>query len=178
MILKYENDGIDHINTYSKSRTDLGRLLTNFAHSPFVHPYYGKFESMEGFWYFIKTGACFDVFKNVEGFKAKQLGKKYAPSADYEDSIDISEVFKDKIKTALRLKLKQNKHILWQLISTDLPLAHYYVYGNNITGFNIKKLPQYDWIIQELEYIRKITKDWYLKKYGFLPNIPINIIDN
>lgn len=27
-------DGITHINVYSKGATELGRLLTNFAHTP------------------------------------------------------------------------------------------------------------------------------------------------
>lgn len=37
-----DNDGITHINLYSKSRTVLGRQLSNFAHSPFKHPKYGE----------------------------------------------------------------------------------------------------------------------------------------
>lgn len=45
-----KNDGIDHINVYSGGATELGRLLTNFAHTPFENEY-GKFESVEGFWY-------------------------------------------------------------------------------------------------------------------------------
>ena len=56
MIINPDNDGIDHINTYSKGKTELGKLLTNFAHTPFVHPKYGEFQSVEGFWYFKKTG--------------------------------------------------------------------------------------------------------------------------
>lgn len=31
-----ENDGIDHINIYSKGKTELGCLLSNFAFSPFT----------------------------------------------------------------------------------------------------------------------------------------------
>ena len=39
-------DGIEHINIYSKGKTELGRLLTNFAQTPFIHPEYGRFESV------------------------------------------------------------------------------------------------------------------------------------
>jgi hypothetical protein len=46
-----EEDGVTHINIYSKGKTELGRWLTNFSYSPFNHPEYGKFLSMEGFWY-------------------------------------------------------------------------------------------------------------------------------
>lgn len=177
MILKYENDGIDHINTYSKGKTTLGRQLTNFAHSPFIHPKHGKFESMEGYWYFIKTGKCFPEFKKVHGFKAKQLGRKLAPEADQYDNVNISDYFKNEILEGLRLKFRQNKDILLALISTDLPLAHYYVGGNHITGYNIQQLPEYNWIIEEIERIREVTKIWYIEKYGKLPNIPIQFLE-
>jgi len=31
-----EEDGITHINIYSKGKTDLGRMLSNFAKLPFI----------------------------------------------------------------------------------------------------------------------------------------------
>lgn len=40
-------DGIDHINIYSKGKTTLGRMLSNFACTPFTHPEDGKFASIE-----------------------------------------------------------------------------------------------------------------------------------
>ena len=44
------NDGIDHINVYSKGKTELGRMLTNFAYIPFE--YKGiKYASVEAWWY-------------------------------------------------------------------------------------------------------------------------------
>ena len=46
------DDGVHHLNVYTKAVTVLGRWLSNFTHSPFTHPEYGgKFESMEGFYY-------------------------------------------------------------------------------------------------------------------------------
>lgn len=35
MNFKPEMDGIDHINVYSKGKTELGKLLSNFARTPF-----------------------------------------------------------------------------------------------------------------------------------------------
>lgn len=51
-----DEDGVTHINIYSKGKTELGRWLTNFSYSPFNHPEYGKFLSMEGFWCWVSTG--------------------------------------------------------------------------------------------------------------------------
>ena len=44
------NDGVDHINIYSRGKTQLGRMLSNFYLSPFNHPVYGGFNTVEGFY--------------------------------------------------------------------------------------------------------------------------------
>jgi hypothetical protein len=49
-------DGIDHINIYSRGKTEVGRQLSNFAHTPFTHKDYGYFNSVEGLWYYLITG--------------------------------------------------------------------------------------------------------------------------
>ena len=46
-------DGINHINVYSRGKTEIGRFLSNMAHTPFE---YQRFESQR-----------FDL-KNVESF--------------------------------------------------------------------------------------------------------------
>ena len=57
--------------------------------------------------------------------------------------------------------IKQNRDILYRLISTELPLEHFYVDGDKIIN---KK--QHKWILDEIDRIRKITKKWYLEKNG------------
>ena len=37
-----KDDGVTHINIYSKGQTELGGLLSNFSRTPFVHPKYGE----------------------------------------------------------------------------------------------------------------------------------------
>lgn len=160
MIINPNNDGIDHINVYSKGETKLGKLLSNFAHTPFKHPKYGFFESVEGFWYFKKTGAIYTELKHLHGYKAKQVGKKLCPLSDAQDDIGLTDEFKEDILEAIRLKLRQNTYIVKMMIDCDLPFEHYYSYGNKI-----QKLPEYRWIIDELERIRKVSKEWYIKKH-------------
>lgn len=172
-----DTEGIDHINVYSKSKTVLGRLLTNFAETPFEHPKYGHIKSIEGFWYFCKLGKIYPELLQTSGYIAKQKGKALYPKIDTQDKIAISEDFKEEILEALRLKLRQNKDILMKLIATDLPLSHYYAYGSKGVGFKVHYLPEYDWQIQEIERIRQVTKQWYMNKYGVLPNIPIEFFE-
>ena len=47
------NDGVDHINVYSKGATELGRFLTNMNNIP-VNTKHGRFQSVEGYWHWLK----------------------------------------------------------------------------------------------------------------------------
>lgn len=132
MIYYPEKDGVNHINVYSKGKTELGRLLTNFADTPFKHPVHGWFRTVEGFWYWLKTGKQYEDLRNMEGWEAKMLGRKW-PAVEVEN-------FDNTIKTAIRAKLIHNPHILRLLLDNELPLAHYYVVRGSI------KQAGYEWI--------------------------------
>lgn len=134
------NDGIDHINIYSKGKTELGRWLTNFAFSPFKHPIYGEFDSMEGFWYYIKTGEVYEELRWMRGWDAKQYGKciEAVPREDFEDIIC----------SGIRYKLLHNPVMLNKLINCHLPLAHYYVYGGKAVAAG------YEWITEYIDSVR------------------------
>ena len=117
------NDGVDHINIYSRGKTELGRLLSNFAYSIFEHPRFGKFYSVEAYWYYLKTGCqYYHELSRLYGAKAKATGKKYevvgCPDFDFE------------IELALWCKVMQNPHVKEQLKASTLALTHYYYYGS------------------------------------------------
>lgn len=116
-----ENDGIDHINIYSRGTTSLGRWLSHFEHTPFTHPTYGRFESLEGFWYFISTGCKYDSFKKLTGYQAKTFGKNL-PRVHRDD-------FWNLIREANRIKLLSYPIWLEQFTKSTLPFDHYYVCG-------------------------------------------------
>ncbi len=69
-----EEDGITHINIYSKGKTELGRLMSNFALSPFSVPQHGEFKSIEGYWYWLSTGD--ESLRDLYGYEAKKAGRK------------------------------------------------------------------------------------------------------
>ena len=152
--MKYtpDTDGTDHINIYSKGKTELGRLLTNFAHAPFMFPPYGEFASVEAFWYYAKTGFMHEHLKLLHGFKAKQQGK-LLERVQYDN-------FNPLILEAIRCKLRQHKRLRMLLTNSNLPLTHYYAFGS--TGaWKIVPLPQYQWIVDEIERIRTVCKAHY-----------------
>lgn len=167
IILDPNDDGETHINVYSKGRTELGRVLTNFAETPFDHTEYGKFNSVEGLWYWVLTGKVYEEFRELSGFPAKRLGKEVLNKNKDIVKIDKdSDVFKNDIKEGIRCKLRQNKNIVKEMVKTDLPFVHYYWRGS-LDNFEIKKMDKYDWIMDELEEIRAKTKVWLSNKNRF-----------
>ena len=138
-------DGIDHINIYSKGKTGLGRLLTNFAATPFTFEPYGSFKSVEGFWYWLSTGKQYHILRELDGFNAKQLGKTY----ERVECPDFQEI----IKQALRCKLEQNSYIIDEMLHTELPFAHYYCYGKP-PDHKVIEPKEHLWLVDFFEEIR------------------------
>ena len=50
-----KKDGQDHINISQNAVTDLGLSLNPEIAIDFEHPVFGKFNSLTGFWYFLKS---------------------------------------------------------------------------------------------------------------------------
>ena len=148
-----ETEGIDHINSYSKSKTQLGKLLSNFTYSPINLKNDGQFNSIEGYWYWL---LCVghperDRLRSLSGFKAKQEGRKLS-QGDWRDD----EEFKQKIKKALWCKLRFNRGLKNLLRESTLPIVHYYAYGNppRVTTPSNGK-----WLWEWYEEARKYLKD-------------------
>lgn len=142
LYLRNSTDGKDHINIYSKGRTKIGRLLSNFAYTPFNHLEDGKFISVEGYWYWLSTKD--EKLRNLSGFNAKKYGRIVGGKDWLED-----EEFKRKIKLAIKCKIDQNEIDLSAL--GDLPLKHYYFMPPNI----FKTPDQGQWIIDYIDELRK-----------------------
>lgn len=144
----HREDGLTHINVYSKANSLLGRSLSNFALSPFEVPEHGKFMSVEGYWYWLGTKD--DKLRHLYGAKAKQYGEglKDIIRHTYED-----REFQALIRMAIAAKLDHNAALTEALRKSKLPFDHYYVYGN-------KKVDAgYDWIIEWLTYCRAYLKN-------------------
>lgn len=117
-------DGIDHINVYSKGETPLGKALSNFSTYPLSHPLYGNFQSMEAYWYWLKTGKQHDHLRSLHGFLAKKKGK--------ELEVVTNENFEEEVFQGLLCKLTQRPKLLKALIENELPLVHYYCYHGKV----------------------------------------------
>lgn len=115
-------DGVDHINVYSKGDTELGRLLSNFAHTPFTGG--GRqFASVEGWWHWYCTGKKLHHLAGLYGFRAKQEGRKYKRIQVPNRKV-LLPVYKRKIEC--------NDYIHEMLVESTLPFTHYFNYGDKI----------------------------------------------
>lgn len=145
-------DGKTHINIYSKGKTPLGRFLTNFAHSELILPE-GKFQSLEGYWYYLTTKEKPPELFNLVGFEAKSFGMKLTQLPRKERLPEIE--FQAKIKKAMDLKIKSSPYWLDEFTKSELPFVHYYVFKGVVKDVT----DQYRWIMNHWEARRTLLKE-------------------
>lgn len=162
--LNPSEDGITHINVYSKGKTELGSLLSNFSHTPFTHPHDGKFQSVEGYWYWVKFGKRIDDFRELVGNDAKNLAKYILDELVKELGSNPLEAFNEEeiesIRTALKCKVYQTPHLKSIMKESTLPFVHYYCWYSkkDPSVYKIHKKDNHPWLMEELESIREGLK--------------------
>jgi len=138
---------IDHINIYSKSEHELGRMLSNFYRCD-VPTRHGTFKSVEGYWYWLKTND--NKLRTMSGYEAKSYGSSLVPTYKYNE-----KDFKSDIIYAIFMKIKGNEKIERKLVNSTLPFKHYYVYDKKIID-----LPEYQWIVDAITFFRNELKNY------------------
>ncbi len=153
-------DGVLFINIYSRAATRLGQKLSHFAQSPFHHPYFGPFQSMEGFWFYMKTGRIDDRLRYMYGYKAKQYGR--------ELKMVRYQHFQEDILAANYQKIISNKPLMDAFVNSTLPFTHYYLHTPKVgvevpDGYEVKAdvifPPNSGWLIDGFEDIRTALKE-------------------
>lgn len=150
-VINPEEDGLKHINIWYYGRSQLGRELAHFAKKPFIHPFFGPFNTMEGFWHYIKTGACDDRLRTLDGPGARKLGK--------ELKWTYVENFQDIIMRANYEKINQHPALKKLLIDSTLPFMHYYIFKSeeNTNGVVIDIVAN-AWMIKMFDDLREMFR--------------------
>lgn len=149
-IYKPEEDGIDHINIYSRGKTELGRELSAFSECA-IHKEYGQFNSIEGLYHYLKIMRSLNVptrrvenvplnycwikrtledLKSAYGVRAKSLGKSARESIisyGIECLDRPDEEFTNEIVEATEQKIRNSKELRKAVADNTLPYLHYYV---------------------------------------------------
>jgi CO dehydrogenase/acetyl-CoA synthase beta subunit len=139
-----EEDGITHINVYSKGKTPLGRALSNWtplASGKYIQTAHGPFLTIEGYWAWLGYINPPDSLRTATGWRAKQFILR-RPEV-------IRPHFEELIKDALWDKCEGLEDpIRKSFLENELPLAHYYVYGGRVRDAG------FVWILDELRLIQ------------------------
>ena len=141
-----ETEGIDHINMYSKSTIPYGRMLSNFHEFPIMTKD-GEFKSVEGYWWWLSIEECpeREALRYLHGYKAVQTGKELLG----EHLRAMVPDFEHRIQLAIWYKMRRN-HNLYKTEYDNLPIVHYYVYGDKI----IDKTLTYKWLMDSVNKMR------------------------
>lgn len=128
-----DEDGINHINVYSKAKTELGRFLSNFSDCN-VATLDGPFKTIEGYWYWLNLPEGTperEKLRITNGFDSKFLGRDLKAPDWGPKKFDLD--FERKICYAITVKILSNRWCCLELIkSQGKPLFHYYVYGTKV----------------------------------------------
>jgi hypothetical protein len=143
-------DGVDHCNVYTRGATPLGRAMSNMAESHIDHPRYGHFRTLEGLWYFLKTGKNDDMFRILDGFGCKKRGKE-------KESI-YDPNFQREFKVGIICKILTNDQLRIQLTMSSAPFVHYYFYGK-VPGKQKLVVPKgHEWQMEFWDSMRQHLK--------------------
>lgn len=137
-----DEDGVSHINVYTRGKSKLGRDLSNFQECNIEHPYLGRFRTLEGLWYYMKTGFSDEMFRILNGFDCRKKGKAM-DSQQYP-------LFTKMFKLGMVEKLAKSPSLQEDLIRNELPFVHYYNYRGKVII-----PPRHEWQIEMWETLRQ-----------------------
>lgn len=115
-------DGEDHINVYSNCKTELGKALSPFEIKPFIHPLYGKFNSRQGFYYYLLSKDGHEAFRTMPPTVKMS---KYAANLPTMGFFAVN--LRYFMAEALWYQIKDNETVKQQLIDNQLPFEAYYL---------------------------------------------------
>lgn len=167
-----EDDGLTHINVYSQGRTEIGRWLSNFEHTPLSLPE-GEFMSLEAYYHYLKvqqsitlanqttatlpawTSTHLERLKRQHGKRAQDVGrdlKRRLSKFGVRIQNRPTDQFVAAFEAALRQKLERNpvQHARLQSVLEDgLPLVHYYVLPDGSAYY----LKRFDWLCDRIRAV-------------------------
>lgn len=139
-----KEEGLTHINIYSKAQSPLGRILSNFDRRSLTTSI-GHFQSVEGLIFYL--GSFDNQLRHASGYTAKSLGE------ELDRGIRLPEdVFRRLVVEAMESKALK-KEVKPLLRDSTLPFTHYYHYGTKIVH-----IPKWEWQVAEWENIRTRIK--------------------
>lgn len=157
--LEWKGDGVDHINIWIHAETDLGRCLALDSDLPVNHNYFGRFCSVETFWYYIQSQERDDRIRTMFG---KSL-KSFVRRLNRQHVVN----FRAMIADTMYQRIQQYPPLLEAVKNSVLPFDYYRFDNRNEVKIPIR--PNFfKWLLTALEEIRKAIKEEREPNFGFL----------
>lgn len=141
-------DGVDHINIWEHGDTELGKFLAHGTRNPVDHHVYGRFETIESFWKYIRSEERDDRLRGLSG----------VPLRKFSDNLTTRRVpnFKIIIMGANYQKIIQHPDMVLKIKESELPFDSYYLKKNN----ELRVRPTFfNWFVAGMEEIRTAIKE-------------------
>lgn len=151
-------DGVDHINIWDHGKTELGKLLALSTPLNFRHSRFNRFNTIEGFWNYIRSVERDDRLR-------KFVGK---PLRLCISNLTFRHVtnFKAIIMDANWQKIKQYPELAEAVKESTLPFDSYFIYRRQD---GVPERPQFVyWLIEGFNEIRNALKEDREPNFEFL----------
>lgn len=140
---KWIADGVDHINIWERGTTELGRALSHGSRIKLTHDIFGKFSSMESFWYYMQSEERDDRMRNMSGQTLRSFARKMTPARIIN--------FRAIIMDSNYQRIKANKPLAADLAKSTLPFECYFIGKDS----DVRIRPNYfKWMIAGFDEIR------------------------
>lgn len=150
-LLQICDDGISHCNVYTKGLTKLGRGMSNLSDANIDHPRYGLFRTLEGLWYFLKSGMTDDWFRLMSGYDCRKRGKTITTVWNNNFHRDF--------KIGIVLKILASDELREDLKASTLPFVHYYYYGKTPDKMKLVVPKGHEWQMEFWDSMRRQLKE-------------------
>lgn len=155
--MKWQADGVDHINIWEDGSTELGKALSHRYKLDFTNSVFGPFTTMEAFDRYVQSEERDDRLRRLTD---KPL-KNFAEKLTFRQVTNFKAINMD----ANYQRIKQYKPLVDEMIASTLPFDVYYVARDN--GMRIRP-PRHAWFIAGMEEIRKALKEGREPDFTFL----------
>lgn len=162
-----QKEGIDHINTHAKARSQLGKILSPpfDLGEPIHHPILGPFRTVENLWCYLNTGGTRDQMRWMEPHISRnmaRLEKKYS-----------CDRFRELILDATLLKLESKSQYIEMMVANELPFDHYYLNGRDRVPIRPGHAALYVSILEEVRDILNGKKQHEFVRYHDMNFTPL-----
>lgn len=149
-------DGTDHLNVYSKAKTELGRMLSNFYECQIV-THHGIFNSVEGYYHYLGLSPKVrdrESLRSLSGYQAV-LKAEELKSANKSAIVNMpQQLFQDCINNAVSYKMNKCQDIILKDPELyDLPLTHYIIVKQTQEIYDYTE--KYKWWLDNIDRTRK-----------------------